>query len=179
MAAKPITGNSMKWNEVLRRTHWRTRTVCVVVIIAVVIFSFVLPGRAQEKSNSIPLRLTTHKHTVLMEKKLAAVQKVVEGVAREDFVKIQQQAQMLRLMSTEAAWNVIQTPDYVRMSEQFRGTTDQLKQAAKDRNIEAVGLAYVSLSISCVNCHRHARSELSRIGKIVPTPVGFLIAKGN
>ena len=166
---------STKWHRALRKVHWRTRTVCVVVIVAVVILAFVLPGRAQTPSH--PLRLNSRNHTVLMEKKLVAAQKVIAGIAHEDYANIQKQAQLLRLMSDEAAWNVIQTPEYVRLSEHFRGTADQLIRAAKDRNMDAVGLAYVTLSISCIDCHRHARAELSRVGKLLPsTPVGVLVA---
>jgi hypothetical protein len=72
------------------------------------------------------------------------------------------------LLSQEAGWNVIQTPEYLRLSEDFRNTTGQLKQAAMEKNLDAVGLAFVKLSISCIDCHRHTKSELSRIGQRPP-----------
>lgn len=173
MSQKNHQALSQRWSETLRRVSWRTRATCVVVIIAVILLSFVLPSFAQPQA-TVQIPLVTRDHEVLMEKKLVATQKVIAGIAHEDFVKIEKQAQLLRLLSQEAAWNVIQTPEYVRLSGHFRGTADQLMRAAKDRNIDAVGLAYVTLSVSCIDCHRHARKELSRIGAKTP-PVGTVL----
>ena len=103
-------------------------------------------------------------HKLIMDNKLTAAQKVMAGIAREDFAEIRKQAQMLTLLSHEAGWNVVQTPEYIRLSGDFRGTTTQLKKAAEAENMDAVGLAFVKFSISCIECHRHAKEELARVG---------------
>ena len=109
--------------------------------------------------------LTTPEHAVLMEKKLKSAQRVLAGVARDDYADVAKQARTLMLLSQEAGWNVIQTGEYKRLSEDFRNTARQLEETAKDKNSDAVGLAYVKLSISCIDCHRHVRAERSRIGQ--------------
>ena len=98
-----------------------------------------------------------------MERKLESTKKVLEGIAREDFAEIAKQAQVLTLLSHEAGWNVLQTPDYIRLSEDFRSTAGQMKKSAEDGNLDAVGLAYIKLSISCIDCHRYAKQE--RVGR--------------
>ena len=107
-------------------------------------------------------------HAVLMQKKLTSTQQVVAGIARGDFQQLAKEAQKLTLLSHEAGWNVIQTPEYIRLSDAFRSSTTQLKKAAESQNMDAVGLAYVKLSISCIDCHRHAKEELSKIGQVRP-----------
>jgi cytochrome c556 len=103
-------------------------------------------------------------HGRIMERKLETVHKVMEGIARSDFDQIKQKSQLLHLLSREAGWNVLVTPTYQQMSESFRATVNQLEQAAEIQNLDAVGLAYVKLSISCIECHRYARKEMSRVG---------------
>ena len=112
--------------------------------------------------------LATPEHGVLMEKKLKSAQRVLAGVSREDLADVAKQARILMLLSQEAGWNVIQTGEYRRLSEDFRNTARQLEETAKDKNSDAVGLAYVKLSISCIDCHRHVRAERSRVGQYVP-----------
>ena len=114
----------------------------------------------------------TPAHNTLMEKKLTSAQQVLAAIAREDHDSIAKQAQQLRLLSQEAAWNVLQTSEYIRLSEDFRNTTDQLQAAAKHENVDAVGLAFVKLSISCIDCHRHVKNEMARVG-MVPTPASL------
>lgn len=110
----------------------------------------------------------TAEHQAIMERKLFSAQQVLDGIAREDFAVIKKHAQTLNLLSQEAGWNVLLTPEYMRLSDSFRCNTTQLEKAADEKNVDAVGLAFVKLSISCIDCHRHARSELARIGKRLP-----------
>ena len=98
-------------------------------------------------------------HAVLMEKKLTSAQEALAGLARRNFPEIEKQAQMLNLLSHEAAWNVIQTEEYLRLSDSFRSTTKQLERAARDQEADAVGLAYIKLTISCMDCHRYADEQ--------------------
>ncbi len=107
----------------------------------------------------------TPEHAAIMERKLLSANRVLAGIAREDFKEIAQQAQRLRLLSQEAGWNVLQTPEYLRLSKDFRSTTEQLEEAAERNNIDAVGLAFIKLSIGCIDCHRYARKELPRVGQ--------------
>ena len=99
-------------------------------------------------------------HDVIMEKKLECAQELFAAVTTGDFEEINRQSQKLRLLSQEAGWNRLQTPEYMRLSEDFRGTTSQLEAAAADRNLDAVGLAFVKLSITCIDCHRHTSKEM-------------------
>jgi len=93
-----------------------------------------------------------------MHAKLKHSQKVLEGLATEDFSLIAKSAQSISLLSQAAQWRVIQTPEYVRRSADFRRDVDALKQAGSDKNLDRATLAYVKVTLSCIDCHKYVRS---------------------
>jgi cytochrome c556 len=65
----------------------------------------------------------------------------------------------LKALAETADWNVIDTPEYVRESEAFIRATDRLLQSAGSKNHDAVALAYVEITLSCVHCHRYVNAN--------------------
>ena len=50
---------------------------------------------------------------------------------------------------------VLQTPEYRQQSLEFRRSTQSLKKAAEEENLDAAALAYVDVALKCVNCHQY------------------------
>ncbi len=94
----------------------------------------------------------------LMRAKLIHSQSILEGLTSEDFVQIAKDAQALTLLSEEAGWQVVQTVDYIRHSDQFRRNTKALSDAAQRKNLDGATLAYVQVTLNCVECHKYVRS---------------------
>lgn len=94
---------------------------------------------------------------LLMQMKLTHAQKVLEGVAVADFTLIAKNAEELALVSKKAEWQALKTPEYQRYSDEFRRQAEELGKAAKDKNLDRAALAYVQLTMNCVNCHKHVR----------------------
>ncbi len=92
-----------------------------------------------------------------MRLKLTHAQAVLEGIAREDFDGIAIHSQALSLLSQEANWKVLQTEDYLEHSIEFRRTADAITEAAKKKNLDGAALAYVDMTMKCVNCHKYVR----------------------
>jgi len=92
-----------------------------------------------------------------MRLKLGHSQKVLEGLVMEDFGQIDRQAQALGLLSQDANWQVLQTPEYLQLSVEFRRATDSLSRAAKDKNLDKATLAYLGMTLKCISCHEHVR----------------------
>lgn len=92
-----------------------------------------------------------------MRVKLENSQAILEGLALEDFDLIAQNSQNISLMSQAANWQVLQTPEYLQHSGEFRRTADALTAAAKDKNLDGAALRYVELTMKCVNCHKYVR----------------------
>jgi hypothetical protein len=93
----------------------------------------------------------------LMRRKLENSQKVLEGLALNDFDKIAHHAEELLTISKDAEWKVIKTPQYEIHSNDFRRTADSLIKDAKDKNLDGCALNYVELTLTCVKCHKHVR----------------------
>ena len=93
----------------------------------------------------------------LMQRKLAASQKVLEGIALNDFDKIGKQADELIAVSKQTEWRVLKTPQFELYSNEFRRVADNLAKNAKDKNLDGAALSYVELTLTCVKCHKHVR----------------------
>jgi hypothetical protein len=95
-----------------------------------------------------------------MRDKLELSQRVLEGLATEDYDLIIAKGVKLSAMSKEADWRVFENPDYDQQSVLFRRQVEALVKSAKDKNLEAATLAYVRMTMSCVDCHKLVRGKL-------------------
>ena len=95
----------------------------------------------------------------LMKQKLQASEKILEGLALEDYEAILRQSQRISLLTLEESWNVLQTVDYRRESEEFRRAVDALSATAKQKNLDGAALAYMQVTLNCVRCHKYLRSS--------------------
>ena len=127
-------------------------TLCSVVVTTLICS---LPLYAEQKE--VPPDMVPNVQA-FMEAKLQHSQAVLKGLATEDFDLIAANSQKVSLLSQAEQWQVIQTPDYVQRSTEFRREVDALTEAAKKKNLDAATLAYVKVTISCIECHKYVRS---------------------
>jgi len=95
-----------------------------------------------------------------MRQKLVFAKDVLEGLALEQFATIEKGGKALRRLSGAAEWEVPTIPnatDYVMMTTDFQRHTDELVKQAKAKNIDGATLAYVKLTMGCVQCHKFIR----------------------
>jgi hypothetical protein len=117
------------------------------VLVALCTAAWMLPSRGQ----------STPEFDALMMRKLSSAQAVLQGLAMEDHELIGRESQTLQLLSQESDWNVLQTAEYDQLSDDFRKSASRLRVASQEQNLDAAGLAYIKLTISCIECHRHMR----------------------
>lgn len=104
-----------------------------------------------------------------MAVKLQHAQGVLEGLVTEDYDLVAKHSQEISLLSQEAGWRVIQTPEYAAQSEEFRRAVDSMTEAARHRNLDEATLRYVDVTLKCVRCHKYARGQ--RIPRPAPLDV--------
>jgi len=92
-----------------------------------------------------------------MRKKLVHSQKVLEGLATDDMESVAKHSQEMALLSQESNWQVLQTPDYLQQSIEFRRAVDALTKAAKAKNSDGAALAYLDVTMKCMTCHKYVR----------------------
>jgi hypothetical protein len=131
------------------------RAAVTAAILALVSLPFVpalSTGRAgqQEKQN----------RSEFMRRKLEFSKNVLEGLALEQYPMIEKNAKALKVLSQAAEWEVPMIPnatDYVALTSEFQRYADDLVKAAKQGNIDGATLAYVKLTMNCVQCHKYVR----------------------
>jgi hypothetical protein len=123
---------------------------------ALAAFTVILAAVAMLSANA-PDDEPKKERNILMQKKLVSSQKLLEGLAIGNFPMLEKNAEDLVLTSKKAEWQVLKTPDYIHFSEEFRRQADQVTRSAKEKNLDGAALAYVQLTMTCVNCHKHVR----------------------
>lgn len=94
---------------------------------------------------------------VFMRAKLQHSQKVLEGLTTEDFSVVAKHSQAMALLSQDQQWQVLQTPEYLQRSVEFRRAIEALTEAAKKENLDGATLAYVDVTMKCIECHKYLR----------------------
>ena len=128
------------------------KTKLLLLTFLLVIAAGLSAGLAQTKRNRAAREF--------MRDKLELSQRVLEGLATEDYDLIIAKGTRLGAMSKEADWRVFENPDYDQQSVAFRRHVNALVKAAKDKNLDAATLAYVRVTMSCVDCHKLVRGKL-------------------
>ncbi|HXI50573.1 MAG TPA: hypothetical protein VNH84_03695 [Candidatus Saccharimonadales bacterium] len=128
------------------------KTGTLLLSLAMVLVVGLVAAFAQSKRNRAAKEF--------MRDKLELSQRVLEGLATEDYDLIIAKGTRLSAMSKEADWRVFENPDYEQQSVIFRRQVDSLVKAAKSKNLDAATLAYVRVTMSCVDCHKLVRGKL-------------------
>jgi cytochrome c556 len=95
-----------------------------------------------------------------MRQKLEFSKNVLEGLSLEEYGMIEKNAKALKTLSQAAEWEVPTIPnatDYVALTTEFQRYADELARNAKQKNIDGATLAYLKLTMSCVQCHKFVR----------------------
>lgn len=92
----------------------------------------------------------------------------------DDYDKIRLGGQRMVIMSKAAEWSSIEGPVYAQYSSEFRRAAQNLIKAAEDKNTDGAALAYVNLTLNCVNCHDYIRGAKVAAGE--PVPDGLKLA---
>jgi hypothetical protein len=138
------------WASVTSRGVPRLAVAAGIVVLAVAAVTGSRP--TADESTTRPDQVA-----VFMRAKLAHSQNVLEGLAIEDYDLIDKGAQELSLASEDASWQVLQTEDYARQSADFRRSCDSLRKAAKSHNLDGAALAWMEVTMKCVQCHKYVR----------------------
>jgi len=133
----------------------------LVVVVALAVGGLPLAGRSQTKDTS-PKGDTKKEQPptgkqVLMRDKLAYANKALEGLSVEDFAKVVESAQMMRMISRASSWYVLDSEEYTRLSKNFQEQAADLERHAKEKNLDMAGLDYMRISLTCIQCHKYVR----------------------
>lgn len=121
----------------------------MIAAMALVFVGVMIRHGATQRANKVDL---------FMRAKLVQAQQAMEGLVLEDLQLVAKSAQEMSLLSQDASWQVLQTTEYMRRSEEFRRSADALKEAARQKNLDGATLAYIDVTLKCVECHKFVRT---------------------
>jgi hypothetical protein len=75
----------------------------------------------------------------------------------EDFRLVTKGATELKAASSAAEFNAIKDGHYNAYATKFRRTTEKMERAAREKNLDGATLAYLDMTLSCVECHKYVR----------------------
>ena len=102
----------------------------------------------------------------IMRQKLADAQGVLAAVVTSNWTELDRRSRALSKATDDPAWLVLRTPEYTKQSEAFLRAIDDLVDAAAHRDQDAAPLAYVAVTVRCVQCHRYvARARIAGAAK--------------
>lgn len=97
---------------------------------------------------------------VFMQQKLDNSSNILRGLMTEDFPLIIDSADRLLDMSKAERWRASNDMMYLQHSQQFRNVVDELKQKAQKKSVDGASLAWVNVTMSCIQCHNWVRNIL-------------------
>lgn len=150
--------------------YWLLAVLSVVAIMGMTIGNNSSAQQGEQKSQpgSDKAKGATDKKSVMktfMRRKLEASQKILEGLAVEDYDMIALGARDLKGISAAAEFVVSKDMIYTQHAGEFRRIADQLERRAKEKRLDGSALAYMDLTLSCVECHRFVRNVLLAKGE--------------
>lgn len=94
-----------------------------------------------------------------MKKKLQYSEKVLEGLAKADYESIAENAKLMNQLSQIEDFVRGRDEEYRHHLKTFDRVTRELVHQANDEDIDGAALAYMELTLNCVNCHKHLRDR--------------------
>ncbi len=92
-----------------------------------------------------------------MQKKLQYSTAILAGLTSEDFEQIAKNAHSMNALGHLEKWVRAGSSDYGSQLKIFEFANKQLIEMANDENLDGAAIAFVQLTLSCVNCHKVVR----------------------
>lgn len=139
------------------------KTVAILLVTAILVFALgVVPPLRGGQEKASPLDDSDEQFKILkqaMDMKLKHAKELITGLAVEDFDKLADNAQALKRIGRDTLWKVSPNVNFIKYSSEFTTITDELTRSAKEHDLNGTTLAYVRLTINCVDCHRYVRNN--------------------
>jgi hypothetical protein len=88
----------------------------------------------------------------MMHRKSTAMQDILDGMIRGDLSRVETAAGRMNEYGNTIEW-YLSSAEYQKYGEGFRGAVDDLRVAARDRDVDSAKEATLRLERSCIECH--------------------------
>jgi hypothetical protein len=91
----------------------------------------------------------------VMREKLDHSKAILGAVVTSDWKTMDRESRALVLAARDPAWIALIAPEYLKHSDAFQTALQQLIEASARKDLDQAAKAEVSLTMSCVDCHRY------------------------
>ena len=130
----------------------------IPAVIAFIAFSGIATSSAVQDEIAAPPESKAMKQ--FMARKLAAAQRTLDGLARDDFELIGEMTTEMIDLSRHEAWERMASPRFVQDTVDFIAASEFLKRMAESKDSEGIALGFMRLTMTCTNCHSHVRTAM-------------------
>jgi hypothetical protein len=99
----------------------------------------------------------------VMRQKLGESQQLLAALVTSNWVALDRHTRALQTLTNQPGWNVLRYPEFHDYTAAFQRATQELTDAASQRDQRTALRAYNGLVSSCVECHRYV--SLARIAQ--------------
>ncbi len=93
----------------------------------------------------------------IMNLKLDSVRTILESIIKEDFETLRESSFRLGVLTASSDWKIIRTPEFNQNMADFRRAVEALGETPKGGDIDSAALAYLDMTLRCVQCHKYVR----------------------
>ncbi len=97
--------------------------------------------------------------SVWMRTKIKYAENVLSALATSDFEAMRENADRMNTMTQLERWARGKDTEYQTQLGFFRHANRELSRQASRKNLDGATLAFMQVTASCVNCHRHLRDQ--------------------
>ncbi len=139
--------------ESSRHTKWHTHTIWrfvigFLVVLALLFVALRAAGAAEPEEPSY-----------WMKKKMEYSEKILAGLAKADFEAIEKNAKSMNALSQIEKWVQTGSPGYQAQLAALRSANKSLMRTAQEKDVDGASLAFMQLTLSCVQCHKIIRDS--------------------
>ncbi len=98
--------------------------------------------------------------SVFMHRKLSASNLILRGLVTDDLELAQDGARELLKMSHAEKWRASSDMMYLNHSREFQRSVETLQKKAKSKSIDGTALAWVDVTMNCIQCHEWVRDVM-------------------
>lgn len=138
------------------KSDWKRTSIALSILLAggtCIIFSTAAARSPLKTEPHPPLKQ-------FMRAKLDASNRILEGLATEDFALIARGSKQLAQMSAAEQWRVSNDALYRQHSAEFRRIVERLEKQAEEKKLEGAALTWIETTMSCIECHKYVRAQL-------------------
>jgi hypothetical protein len=96
----------------------------------------------------------------IMRMKLEPAKSILEGIAVGDFQSVRKNTEQIRLLTLDEKWMYVQSEKYREHTKNFERSLNLLKRMCDEKDMDGVTLAYMQVTMRCVECHRTLRDPV-------------------